>query len=63
MIFIEIDINDTWTRDYGYISILESGAVKLLDFKFNGWGGKFEYSLDYMVNRRLHLWDIVGTTL
>lgn len=62
MIFIEIDTNDTWTRDYGYISILESGAVKLLDFKFNGWGGKFEYSLDNMVNRRLHSMGYLGTT-
>ncbi len=62
MIFIEVETNDTWTRDYGYISILESGEVKLLDFKFNGWGGKFDASLDNMVNRRVHSMGYLGTT-
>jgi agmatine deiminase len=61
MVFIEINTNDTWTRDYGYISILEDG-VKLLDFNFNGWGGKFEASLDNSVNRKLHKMGYLGTT-
>ena len=53
IIFIEANFNDTWTRDYGALSIEESGINKLLDFRFNGWGGKFEASLDNCVNKQL----------
>ncbi len=63
MSFIEIPTNDTWVRDYGYISIIENGEVKLLDFRFDGWGGKFEATLDNMVNRTLHKKGYLGTTL
>jgi agmatine deiminase len=62
MSFIEIPTNDTWTRDYGYISIIEDGEVKLLDFEFNGWGGRFEATLDNEVNRTLHKKGYLGTT-
>ena len=62
MTFIEIPTNDTWIRDYGYISIKENGEVKLLDFTFDGWGGKFEASLDNNVNTTLHQKGYMGTT-
>jgi agmatine deiminase len=60
--FIEIPTNDTWIRDYGYISIKEDGVKKLLDFTFDGWGGKFEASLDNSVNTALHKKGYMGTT-
>jgi len=62
MSFIEIPTNDTWVRDYGYISVLEEGEVKLLDFTFDAWGGKFEAGLDNLVNRILHKKGYLGTT-
>jgi len=62
MSFIEIPTNDTWTRDYGYISIIEDNEVKLLDFTFDGWGNKFEASLDNSVNKILHQKGYLGTT-
>lgn len=62
MTFIEIPTNDTWIRDYGYISIEENGEVKLLDFTFDGWGGKFDASLDNVVNKILHQKGYLGTT-
>ena len=62
MTFIEIPTNDTWIRDYGYISIKENNEVKLLDFTFDGWGGKFEASLDNAVNTALHQKGYLGTT-
>ena len=60
--FIEIPTNDTWIRDYGYLSIKEDGEKKLLDFRFDGWGGKFEASLDNSVNSALHKKGYMGTT-
>ena len=62
MSFIEIPTNDTWIRDYGYISIEENGEIKLLDFTFDGWGGKFDATLDNDVNRRVHKKGYLGTT-
>jgi agmatine deiminase len=62
MTFIEIPTNDTWIRDYGYISIFDNGEKKLLDFTFDGWGGKFEASLDNSVNTVLHQKGYMGTT-
>jgi len=60
MSFIEIPTNDTWIRDYGYISIKEKGEIKLLDFRFDAWGGKFEASLDNQVNQILHKKGYLG---
>ena len=60
--FIEIETNDTWIRDFGYISIVEDSEVKLLDFKFDAWGGKFEAELDNAVNMALHKKGYMGIT-
>ncbi len=62
MSFIEIPTNDTWIRDFGYISIIENDEVKLLDFKFDAWGGKFESALDNEVNKILHKKGYMGIT-
>ncbi len=62
MIFLEIPTNDTWIRDYGYISIEENNETKLLDFTFDGWGGKFDATLDNRVNRELYKTGLMGTT-
>jgi agmatine deiminase len=62
MSFIEIDTNDTWIRDFGYISIVEDGEMKLLDFTFDGWGNKFEAKLDNLVNITLHKKGYMGVT-
>lgn len=51
--FIEMVYNDTWTRDYGPITILKHGDLRCLDFGFNGWGLKFPADKDNQVNRRL----------
>ncbi len=60
--FIEIPTNDTWIRDYGYISIKDGEEKRLIDFRFDGWGGKFEASLDNAVNNTLHKKGYMGTT-
>ncbi len=62
MTFIEIATNDTWIRDYGYITVHDEYQTKLLDFTFDGWGKKFEASLDNSVNSTLHKKSYMGIT-
>ena len=62
MNFVEMEYNDTWTRDYGALSVDDAGAKKLLDFTFDGWGGKFDAELDNRVNRELQRRGYFGTT-
>ena len=61
-----LNTNDTWARDHGFITVeLQNYPLTthpspltsklLLDFKFNGWGEKFEAKLDNEINR--HLYD------
>ncbi len=54
--------NDTWARDHGFISLVDdNGHRRLLDYRFNGWGKKFEAALDNAINRRLYdLGEIEG---
>ena len=60
LIVDEISHNDTWARDHGFITVEEttfdpmSKTQVLLDFKFNGWGEKFEATLDNEINRHLY---------
>lgn len=44
---VEIDYDDTWLRDSGPITLLDAtGTPRFLDFRFTGWGGKFEAGRD-----------------
>lgn len=52
--FVQAKFNDTWTRDYGPITIQgHDGKLRALDFGFNGWGLKFASNLDNLVNLQL----------
>lgn len=51
--FYELPTNDTWARDHGPISIVANGMPVCLDFGFNGWGNKFEASLDNLITEAL----------
>jgi agmatine deiminase len=49
-----VPTDDTWARDHGPIGIRDStGAVRLKDFTFNGWGGKYPSEQDNAITRRL----------
>lgn len=45
----EIPTNDTWSRDFGPLTVFRGGEPVLLDFGFNGWGLKFPAFLDNQV--------------
>lgn len=51
--FIIAPSNDTWTRDHGPIGIVDHEHPVLLDFQFNGWGGKYPSKLDNRINQSL----------
>lgn len=51
--FVEYQTNDTWARDCSVLSIVENGKLKLLDFTFTGWGGKFDASLDNNMSQNI----------
>ncbi len=45
--FVEIHYDDTWLRDSGPLTLRDADdRFVLLDFRFTGWGGKFEASRD-----------------
>jgi len=44
--FVEIEYDDTWLRDSGPISLVGDGSFLLNDFRFTGWGGKFNAGRD-----------------
>lgn len=44
--FVEATYNDTWLRDSGPLTLVDGAGYRLLDFRFTGWGGKFEASDD-----------------
>ncbi|WP_147653886.1 agmatine deiminase family protein [Vulcaniibacterium gelatinicum] len=56
--FIEAEYDDTWLRDSGPITLVagegDERRFALLDFRFTGWGGKFEASRDDRLVERLH---------
>jgi agmatine/peptidylarginine deiminase len=51
--FIHYQTDDTWARDCSCITVIEDGKAKLLDFTFNGWGGKFEASRDNAMSKSI----------
>lgn len=48
-----VPTNDTWARDHGPISVLEDQQLRLISFRFNAWGGKFNANLDDQINQAL----------
>ena len=53
-LFVDMPTNDTWTRDYGPLTVeCADGTMNALDFCFNGWGLKFASCFDNLVTSRL----------
>jgi agmatine/peptidylarginine deiminase len=45
--------NDVWARDHGPITVFRNGKPVHLDFTFNGWGNKFDATLDNQITQQL----------
>ncbi len=57
---VHVALNDTWTRDYGPITVLAEGQPCVLDFGFNGWGLKFAANRDNQITSQLHARGLLG---
>ena len=54
IIWSKQNYNDSWARDHGGITIERDGQLEIIDFKFTGWGGKFEAELDNLITQNLY---------
>jgi len=50
---VQEPFGDIWLRDTGPIIVKEGNRRQALAFRFNGWGGKYEYAGDATVGLRL----------
>ena len=46
---VAVPSNDTWVRDYGPLAVQDDQSVSLVNFSFDGWGGKYASGLDNVV--------------
>lgn len=53
--FCDCPTDDTWARDHALLTVITDSKPELLDFRFNGWGNKFEAAKDNAVNKHLML--------
>ena len=56
--FLAVPYNDTWLRDSGPITLRGDDGFRQLDFRFTGWGGKFEATEDDALVGRLAAMDV-----
>jgi len=62
VVFARHKSNDSWARDHGPITVLEQHRPRLLDFQFNGWGGKYAHDLDNQISSAVHADGVFGST-
>lgn len=64
VIYVTMETNDTWARDFGVITCLTDGDEPLcLDFKFNGWGLKFAADKDNLITSNMFKVGLLGGKL
>ena len=59
--FVTVPYDDTWLRDSGPIALRDGDNFRLLDFRFTGWGGKFDASDDDQLVERLTTAQVFST--
>ena len=58
--FVTVAYDDTWLRDSGPISLRDGDRLRLLDFRFTAWGGKFEAGRDDLLVETLAAQGVFG---
>lgn len=62
VIAVPAPADDTWARDHGPLAVQRDGQLELLDFRFNAWGGKFDWQKDNALNQRIADTGAFGAT-
>ena len=50
LLLLPADYNDTWLRDYGFLTTRRDAINQAVSFTFNGWGDKFDAQKDNRIN-------------
>lgn len=50
LLLLPADYNDTWLRDYGFLTLSAGENKQAISFAFNGWGNKFAADKDNLIN-------------
>ena len=58
--FVPMPYNDVWVRDTAPLTVQKDATLRYLDFRFNGWGGKYECADDAQIASRLYATGILG---
>lgn len=53
VLLLPAEYNDTWIRDYGFLTCTYDKEMYPVSFQFNGWGNKFHARTDNKVNLSL----------
>ena len=51
VLIVSANYNDTWIRDYGFLSCINESGIRPIEFVFNGWGQKFNACKDNKINQ------------
>lgn len=52
IVLVIADYNDTWVRDYAFLTCQTPTGPRPIEYQFNGWGQKFDAAKDNQVNHR-----------
>jgi agmatine/peptidylarginine deiminase len=59
---ITLPYDDVWVRDTAPLSVMTPTGTRLIDFRFNGWGGKYPHGNDARLAQDLHATGLFGET-
>jgi agmatine/peptidylarginine deiminase len=60
--FAQMPYDDVWVRDTAPLTLATEQGAKLIDFRFNAWGGKYPHENDARLAQRLHATGLLGNT-
>ena len=63
LILAIVESNDVWARDHGPLTVMCQDEPLLLNFRFNGWGGKYRADLDNAIVSTLYKQNFFGDAL
>ncbi|HWO99798.1 MAG TPA: agmatine deiminase family protein [Methylococcus sp.] len=59
---LTLPYDDIWVRDTAPLAVLNEGIAELVDFRFNGWGGKYPHANDAAFGERLVATGVFAST-